>query len=122
VNAIEVSWLPMPSATGTTGPPPADLVRGHHGLMALSRSQAMAVSRAALSEVAHLTGKDSEKVVSLRREGEVWVLEVDVVDMRRIPDTTDIMATYAVRLDDGGNVLELHRVRRYVRAWIGDQH
>jgi hypothetical protein len=42
--------------------------------------------------------------------------------MRRIPDTTDIMATYAVRLDDGGNVLELHRVRRYVRAWIGDQH
>ncbi len=90
--------------------------------MALSRAHALTVSRAALAEVAHLTGKDAEKVVSLRRDGDVWALEVDVVDLRRVPDTTDILATYQVHLDDQGNVLDLHRIRRYVRAWIGDQH
>ncbi len=89
--------------------------------MGLSRTDAIVVSRAALTEVAFLTGKDAEKVIALRRDGEVWELEVDVVDLRRIPDTTDVLATYLVRLDDRGVVLDLRRVRRYIRAWIGDQ-
>jgi hypothetical protein len=90
--------------------------------MTLSRAQAKTLSRAALVEVAQMTGKEAEKVVALRRDGEVWVLEVDVVDMRRVPDTTDFMATYRVHLDDAGNVLELHRLGRYVRAWAGSHH
>ena len=90
--------------------------------MALSREHAITISRAALTEVAQLTGKDAEKVVSLRRDDGDWVLEVDVVELHRIPDTTDLVATYLVRLDDDGTVLDLSRVRRYVRAWIGDQN
>jgi hypothetical protein len=90
--------------------------------MALSRAHAKTLSRAALAEVAQLTGKEAEKVVALRRDGEVWVLDVDVVDIRRVPDTTDFMATYRVHLDEAGNLLELHRVRRFVRAWVGDPH
>jgi hypothetical protein len=70
--------------------------------MALSRERVHAVSRAAQAEVA------------------VWVLDVEVVDMRRVPESTDFMATYRVHLDDADNVLELRRVRRYVRAWVGD--
>jgi hypothetical protein len=90
--------------------------------MAFSRARAKDVSRAAMVEVAHLTGKDAEKVVALRREGDDWVLDVEVVDLRRVPDSTDFMATYRVHLDDAGNVLRMHRVGRYVRAWVGDQH
>ncbi len=90
--------------------------------VALSRARAKDVSRAALVEVAHLTGKDAEKVVALRRDGDEWVLDVEVVDLRRVPDTTDFMATYRVHLDDAGNVLRMQRVRRYVRAWVGDQN
>jgi len=86
--------------------------------MALSRAHVQAVSRAALTEVAELIGKDAEKVVALRRDGEVWVLDVDVVDMRPVPQSADFMATYRLRLDEAGNVLELHRVRRFVRAWV----
>lgn len=89
--------------------------------MALSRTQVQAQSRAALVEVAQLTGKEAEKVVALSRDGEVWVLEVDVVDMRRVPTTSDFMATYRVHLDGAGNVLELHRVRRYVRGQVRDR-
>ena len=89
--------------------------------MALSRPHALTISRAAMTEVAHLTGKDADKVISLRRDGEIWELEVDVVDLRRVPDTTDYLATYLVHLDDDGNVLDLRRVRRYVRAWLGDR-
>ncbi|GAA4731228.1 gas vesicle protein GvpO [Actinomycetospora chibensis] len=89
--------------------------------MTLSRDRVRAVSRAALAEVAQLTGKDTEQIVALRREGADWVLDVDVVELRRIPGTTDFMATYRVRLDDAGEVLDLHRVRRYVRGWVGDE-
>jgi hypothetical protein len=94
---------------------------GEHEVMALSRPHAITISRAALAEVAHLTGKEAEKVISLRRDGEIWALEVDVVDLRRVPDSTDFLATYLVHLDDDGNVLDLRRTRRYVRAWLGDQ-
>ena len=90
--------------------------------MALSRPRAVAVSLTAMAEVAQLTGKDAEKVISLRHDGEAWVLEVDVYHLRRVPDSPDAPATYLVRLDDDGNVLDLRRVRRYVRAWIGDQN
>jgi len=89
--------------------------------VAFSRARAKDVSRAALVEVAHLTGKDAEKVVALRRDGDEWVLDVEVVDLRRVPDSTDFMATYRVHLDDAGDVVRLHRVRRYVRAWVGEQ-
>lgn len=87
----------------------------------LSRPQAVQVARRGLAQVGEMTGKTPEHVVALRHDDDVWVLEVDVVDTRRIPGTTDIMATFVVRLDDDGEVLDLHRTRRYVRAWIGDQ-
>ena len=83
--------------------------------MTVSRTRAIAISHAAMHEVAQLTGKDAEKVVALRRDGEIWVLEVDVVEMhaRLSDDAQRARLPHATR----GAVRE--RERRAQRVGLG---
>ena len=43
-------------------------------------------------------------------------VSVDVCELRRIPNTTDVMATYVIQLDEGGGLLGYKRTRRYTRG------
>jgi hypothetical protein len=63
-----------------------------------------------------LTGKSAEAVVGLEKEEDCWKVLVDIVELRRIPNTTDVLATYEVALDDGGDLLGCRRLHRYVRG------
>ncbi|SCD85432.1 Gas vesicle synthesis protein GvpO [Streptomyces sp. DvalAA-14] len=45
-----------------------------------------------------------------------WRVCVDVLEVERIPDTTSLMATYEVELDEDGSLLSYRRVRRYRRG------
>jgi hypothetical protein len=45
-----------------------------------------------------------------------WELEVDVVEVRRVPDTASLLATYRVTTDDAGDVSGHERLRRYNRG------
>jgi hypothetical protein len=47
-----------------------------------------------------------------------WELHVEVVELERIPETTSVLATYAVRLDSAGRFLGYERLRRYTRGQI----
>lgn len=78
------------------------------------------MAQAARRQVGELTGRDPETVSAMRRDGDGWVVEVDVVESRRIPDTTDRIAVYEATLDVDGEVVGLRRRRQYVRAWLGD--
>lgn len=51
-----------------------------------------------------------------RVEDKNWRVCVDVVEVARIPDTTSLMATYEVDLDEDGDLLGYRRVRRYHRG------
>jgi hypothetical protein len=51
------------------------------------------------------------------RDGD-WYVDVEVVESHRIPDTTDILAIYQVRLDRGGRLLSYRRTRRYSRGQL----
>jgi len=47
---------------------------------------------------------------------------VEVLELARIPRTTDILASYAVDLDQQGELLAYERVHRYYRNDVdGDQ-
>jgi hypothetical protein len=48
-----------------------------------------------------------------------WTVEVEVVEDRRIPSSTDMLALYEVVLDLDGELLSYRRTRRYVRG-VGD--
>src|SRR6201989_742373 len=45
-----------------------------------------------------------------------WLIEVEVVEARRIPSSSDILALYEVLLASDGELLSYRRTRRYLRG------
>jgi hypothetical protein len=45
-----------------------------------------------------------------------WVVEVEIVENRRIPSSADMLALYEVELDSNGEMLSYQRIRRYMRG------
>jgi hypothetical protein len=76
----------------------------------------------AREEVASLTGRRVETVSGLRRDGDEksWIVNVEVLELERVPDTMDLLASYAVTLSEDGEVLGFERERRYHRAAADD--
>jgi Gas vesicle synthesis protein GvpO len=79
------------------------------------------LTEAALSTIADLTGFEPESASGLQWDGESWLVTVDVLELARIPSTTDVLATYVVQLDDGGGLLGYKRVRRFLRSQLEDE-
>lgn len=76
---------------------------------------AMTVMRQAMQQVAQLTGRAADTVSAIERTDEGWRVEVELIELERVPSTTNILGTYEVRLDDEGIVIGYRRVRRYFR-------
>ncbi|MEU6520576.1 gas vesicle protein [Streptomyces sp. NPDC046978] len=57
-----------------------------------------------------------EGVCAVRRTEEGWCVGIDVLEVPRIPDTTSLLATYEVELDESGGPAEYRRVCRYHRG------
>jgi hypothetical protein len=85
------------------------------------KTSPMRIAAAALEQLAALTGRPSEGVVGIERDGEEWVVEIEVLELRRIPNTTDVLARYRVTADDSGDVTGYHRLQRYVRGAAGEE-
>jgi hypothetical protein len=76
---------------------------------------------AARDIVLGLTGKAPESVTALERSEDGWRVGVEVLELERIPSTTDVMATYEVSLDEQGELQGYRRVHRYLRGSPGDE-
>jgi hypothetical protein len=63
-----------------------------------------------------LRGVEAESVSGLTRSSEGWVVTLEVVEMRRIPESTDVLATYEVEVDERGRLLRYQRCGRYHRS------
>ena len=96
--------------------------RGRSTAKAEARPAAPAnqVAKRAASELLELTGKAAEGVTGLERTEDGWTVQVEVVEVRRIPDTTDVLALYEVQTDNHGSLQGYRRVRRYTRGSAGD--
>jgi hypothetical protein len=84
------------------------------------RLSAAELSQAALTTVRELTGYDPEAVTGLEWDGEFWQVTVDVLELTRIPNTTDMLGSYVVQLDEGGTLRGLRRARRFQRGHAGE--
>ncbi|MEU8029804.1 gas vesicle protein [Streptomyces sp. NPDC049099] len=80
------------------------------------RPAPMEVLRQARNQLAELTGLAPESVTSFEQTEDGWVLEVEVLELARVPDTMSLMASYQVELDDDGQLTGYRRVRRYERG------
>ncbi|GGV05056.1 gas vesicle protein [Streptomyces spectabilis] len=74
------------------------------------------VLRHAREQLSELTGLAAESVSSFERTDAGWELEVEVLELARVPDTMSLLATYAVSMDPGGELTAYRRVRRYERG------
>ncbi|MFH8798907.1 gas vesicle protein [Streptomyces sp. NPDC017936] len=80
------------------------------------RPTPMEVLREARSQLAELTGMTAESVSSFEQTEDGWSLEVEVLELARVPDTMSLMASYLVELDPQGQLTGYRRVRRYERG------
>ena len=73
---------------------------------------------AAKRTIEDLTGYRPEAVSGFQWDGEEWLVSVDVLELERVPNTTDVLATYVVQLDDQGGLLGYKRTRRFQRGQV----
>ncbi|MGH3334329.1 MAG: gas vesicle protein [Nocardioides sp.] len=79
-------------------------------------STVLKMGREAVAQLAELTGRKVEGVSGVHHNDDGWVVNAEVLELRRIPETNDVLAIYEVTLDDDGSLTGYRRVRRYTRA------
>ncbi|MBQ1091233.1 gas vesicle protein [Streptomyces sp. B93] len=83
---------------------------------AQERPNPMQVLRHARTQLAELTGMAAETVSSFEQTEDGWSLEIEVMELARVPDTMSLMASYQVDLDPDGQLTGYRRLRRYERG------
>ena len=79
----------------------------------LSAGQA---AKIALSHLGELTTKNAEGITGVERTDDGWLVGIEVIEDRRIPSSSDILAIYETTIDADGELLSYRRVRRYTRG------
>jgi hypothetical protein len=74
------------------------------------------LSQAALATVQELTGYQPEAVIGLEWDGDLWQVRVDVLELKRVPNTTDMIGEYLVSLDEDGTLRGYKRISRFQRG------
>ena len=71
----------------------------------------------ARGHVRDLGGVEVEAISGLARGAdEAWVVTTEALELARVPNTMDLMATYEITLSDDGELRGFRRVGRYERA------
>jgi hypothetical protein len=84
----------------------------------VSGRDARAVVEQARHELQELLAVEPERVSGFERTDGKWTVTLEVVDVRRIPESTDVLASYDVTLDDDRNLVSVAQTRRYRRSQV----
>lgn len=85
-----------------------------------SSSDVSSMVARAKQHVEAVLGSEAESVSGIERANGNWRVNVEVVQMRRVPESTDVLASFAVVLDGHGDLVSVQEVRRYRRSQAGD--
>jgi hypothetical protein len=82
------------------------------------RLSAVELARAAMTAVEELTGYRSEATTALEwdDDSDAWRVTVEVLELARVPNSTDVIGAYEVRLDPHGSLHGYKRLRRFPRG------
>ena len=86
----------------------------------MAKATLSSIGRTVLTELEQLVGCPAEGVTGIRKTDDGWVVMVEVLEVGRVPETTDVMASYEVTVDSEGDVTGYRRQRRYLRAQVED--
>ena len=68
-----------------------------------------------------LTGHQPDTVSFMTKDEAGWHVNVDMVELKRIPAVTDVLSTYETVLDEEGNLVSYQRTRRYQRGQVSEE-
>jgi Gas vesicle synthesis protein GvpO len=74
----------------------------------------------AVTQAQELIGRPVESVTGVERNGSEWTVKVEVVELERIPNTTDVLGVYDITLDKDGELTSARRTKRYYRSEAGE--
>lgn len=81
----------------------------------------MAVKMAELAEqakeqLAQVTGFKPVAIVGSYKDEEGWHVSVDMLEMARLPECTDVIGTYTAVLDENGDMVKFDKKRARLRG------
>jgi hypothetical protein len=74
----------------------------------------------AVGQLQELMGRPVEAITGVERNGREWTFTVEVVELERIPNTTDVLGKYEVTANKDGELTGARRTRRYGRGEPGE--
>lgn len=92
--------------------------RSERAPQGVSRDEAKEIVDQARRELQELLGAEPERVSGFERSQGRWTVSLEVVGVRRVPDTTDVLSTYEVAFDDDRNLVSVSETRRYRRSQV----
>jgi len=73
------------------------------------------IAERAKAEISRITGLAADHVSAVRNEADGWRVTVDLIELKRIPTSSDVLAAYDATYTLTGSLLNYHRTRRYSR-------
>lgn len=86
--------------------------------MAETETSAARVAAQAQEHIGALTSKHVAGAISVEPTDSGWMVQVEVIEDRRVPSSSDMLAIYEAELDEGGDLLAYRRTKRYVRGRV----
>src|SRR2546430_8372075 len=78
------------------------------------------IAMSAVEQVHELIGRPVESVTGMEKNGNEWTVTLEVLELERVPATTDVLGKYEATLDKDGELTGAQRTRRYPRAEAGE--
>lgn len=63
------------------------------------------------TEFPPLINLQASGVVGVSRSDDGWVVSIEMIEKKSIPDSMDVLGCYEVKLDDGGKIRDFSRVK-----------
>ena len=87
------------------------------------KGKSLTAAAAAAEALAHVNELISSKpvgITSVEPAEDGWLVEVEVLEERRIPSSADLLALYEVELDPEGELMAYRRTKQYGRGRSGN--
>jgi hypothetical protein len=76
----------------------------------------MEIAQVAKQQLADLTGLKADTVSGMSKSEDGWHVNIDMIQMRCVPDCSDMLATYETLVDEQGDLLRYQRTKTFRRG------
>lgn len=85
------------------------------------RIDARQAATRAVEYLNEMLGQPPEVVSGVERDEHGWTVTGELLELARVPATTDVLGCYQVTLDQAGEPVGFRRIRRYHRGRVGEE-